>query len=144
MALLRGKTTRVWLDGTRRAEEDLEKTNGPMAVHERQSIRTMRIDRDRDRDRQWRMKKIEREGNLSLIEIWVWWGFFLGSELKTFLLIILDIIIVIVHLREKLGSDHPGNGSGSDGKENDVEKRRNHRQPPDPTNQLLIHRFASE
>ena len=29
----------------------------------------MRIDRDRDRDRQWRMKKIEREGNLSGIRL---------------------------------------------------------------------------
>ena len=50
------------------------------------------------------------------------------------------VIIMIIYLREELGSDHPGYGAWPDGKENNVEESRNYRQPPNPTHQLLQNR----
>ena len=54
------------------------------------------------------------------------------------------VIIMIINLREELGSDHPGYGAWPDGKENNVEESRNYRQPPNPTHKLLQRHFNRE
>ena len=78
MACLRRKTTRVWLDGTRKAERDLGKTNG-LSVHKRYVFRTMRMvkggidmtqmQRQRQRESQVIISTRMRKGGVGTIQI---------------------------------------------------------------------------